>query len=242
MSAAVAIGTLLMVAFCALQAVGLGTEYWMAVGHTTGLIQSHAGLFKLCYEVLSINQCFYYVQYARDFLNVHYLGIVGTSLLGCLLLFIAGLVGLCGCSKPYAKPTVQNLSGVGVAGGFFCSVGVVWYYLYIFKEVFGDVSTVLSVFGVDVSPGYSFYLCAAAGGGSLLISIILMIIGCNMPVSTSAVLPSQQPQTVIAMTNQGMHSGHQPSYPPNVIAMQNSTYADPFAPQPSYNQQHYPKK
>ena len=69
MSAAVACGTLLMVAFFIAEVVGIATEYWMTVGHTTGIVQSHAGLFKICYEVLGQEACFFYVNYAQDFLN-----------------------------------------------------------------------------------------------------------------------------------------------------------------------------
>jgi hypothetical protein len=83
-----------------------------------------------------------------------------------------------------------------------------WYYLYFFKGTFGDLTTLLAVFGVDVGPGWSFYLVAAAGGGSLLLSIILMIIGCNMQTTNGAILPIQQPQTVIAMTGTNIQQGH----------------------------------
>jgi len=69
MSAAVTIGTLLILLFCVLEVVGVATNYWMTVGHTSGLVKSHAGLFKICYEVLRIEKCFYYVQYAEQFLN-----------------------------------------------------------------------------------------------------------------------------------------------------------------------------
>jgi hypothetical protein len=37
------------------------------------------------------------------------------------------------------------------------------------QGTFGDISTVLVLFGIDVGPGWSFYLVAAAGGGSLLL-------------------------------------------------------------------------
>lgn len=49
--------------------------------------------------------------------SVHYFGIAGGSLLGSLLLFIACMIGMCGCSKPNPKPTVQNIAGVGLFGG-----------------------------------------------------------------------------------------------------------------------------
>ena len=68
MSAAVAIGTLLIFIFCVLEVVGIATNYWMTVD-TSGFAKSHAGLFKICLEVLTIEQCFYYFQYAKDFLN-----------------------------------------------------------------------------------------------------------------------------------------------------------------------------
>jgi hypothetical protein len=32
-------------------------------------VKSHAGLFKICVEVLTIEKCVYYIQYAKDFLN-----------------------------------------------------------------------------------------------------------------------------------------------------------------------------
>ena len=233
MSAVVAIGTLLIFIFCALEVVGIATNYWMTVDVTSGLVKSHAGLFKICVEVLTIEKCVYYIQYAKDFLNVHYIGSVGSSLLGCLLLCIASLVGICGCNKPNPKPTVQNLGGVGTIGGFFCSVGAGWYYLYFFKGTFGDISTVLVLFGIDVGPGWSFYLVAAAGGGSLLLSIVLMIIGCNMPTTNGAILPIQQPQTVIAMTGTNIQQGHNP---PNTNAMQNPGYNDPYGQHPAYPQ------
>lgn len=225
MSAAVAIGTLLIFIFCVLEVVGIATNYWMTVD-TSGFAESHAGLFKICYQVLWIEQCFYYFQYAKDFLNVHYLGSVCSSLLGCLFLSIATLVGLCGCNKPNPKSTVTNIGGVGIAGGFFCSVGAWWYYLYFFKGTFGDVSNLLALFGADVVPGRSFHLVAVAGVGSLLLSIVIMIIGCNMPTKNGAILPIQQPQTMIAMTATSSQQGY--NYPPNTNAMQNSGYNDPF--------------
>lgn len=237
MSAAVPIGTFLLVAFFIMEVIGLVTEYWMVVAHSSGLVQSHAGLFKICYEILSQEACFYYIQYAEDFLNVHYFGIAGSSLLGCLLLFIACLIGFCGCSKPNPKPTVQNIAGVGLFGGFFCGAGALWYYLYFFKGTFGDMATILSVFGVDVGPGWSFYLCVAAGGGALIVSFILMIIGCSMPVHQGAVVSNQQPQTVIAMTGGPMPVVQHQQYPPTVVAMQNSAYNDPFGPQQLYGHQ-----
>jgi len=70
---------------------------------------------------------------------------------------------------------------------------------------------------------------AAAGGGSLLLSIVLMIIGCNMPTTNGAILPIQQPQTVIAMTGTSIQQGH--NYPSNTNAMQSPGYNDPFGPQ-----------
>jgi hypothetical protein len=69
MSAAATIGTLLIFIFCALEVVGIATNYWMTVDHTSGLVKSHAGLFKICFEVLTIEQCFYFIQYAKEFLN-----------------------------------------------------------------------------------------------------------------------------------------------------------------------------
>lgn len=69
MSSAVPIGTFLLVACFIMEIVGLATQYWMVVGHSSGLVQSHAGLFKICYEVLNQEACFYYLQYAEDFLN-----------------------------------------------------------------------------------------------------------------------------------------------------------------------------
>lgn len=69
MSSAVPIGTFLLVACFIMEIVGLATQYWMVVDHSSGLVQSHAGLFKICYEVLNQEACFYYLQYAEDFLN-----------------------------------------------------------------------------------------------------------------------------------------------------------------------------
>ena len=69
MSAAATIGTFLIFIFCALEVVGIATNYWMTASHTSGLVKSHAGLFKICVEVLTIEKCVYYIQYAKDFLN-----------------------------------------------------------------------------------------------------------------------------------------------------------------------------
>ena len=63
MSAAVTIATLLILLCCVLEVVGVATDYWMTAG------KSHAGLFKICYEVFTIQKCFNYVQYAETFLN-----------------------------------------------------------------------------------------------------------------------------------------------------------------------------
>jgi hypothetical protein len=41
----------------------------LTVDVTSGLVKSHAGLFKICVEVLTIEKCVYYIQYAKDFLN-----------------------------------------------------------------------------------------------------------------------------------------------------------------------------
>jgi hypothetical protein len=69
MSAAVTIATLLILLFCVFEVVGVATDYWMTVGHISRLVKSHAGLFKICYEVFTIQKCFNYVQYAEKFLN-----------------------------------------------------------------------------------------------------------------------------------------------------------------------------
>ena len=69
MSAAVTIGTLLIFIFCALEVVGIATTYWITVDVPSGLVKSHAGLFKICLEVLTIEKCVYYITYAKDFLN-----------------------------------------------------------------------------------------------------------------------------------------------------------------------------
>lgn len=99
------------------------------------------------------------------------------------------------------------------------------------------MATLLSVFGVDVGPGWSFYLCAAAGGGAVIVSFILILVGCNMPVHQGAVVSNHHPQTVIAMTG-GPMPVVQHQYPPTVVALQNnSAYNDPFGPQQSYGHQ-----
>ena len=54
MSAAVTIATLLILLFCVFEVVGVATDYWMTVGHISRLVKSHAGLFKICYEVFTI--------------------------------------------------------------------------------------------------------------------------------------------------------------------------------------------
>ena len=69
MSAAATMGTLLIFNFFALEVVGIATNYWMTVDHTSGLVMSHTGLFKICYEVLTIEQCSYFIQFAKEFLN-----------------------------------------------------------------------------------------------------------------------------------------------------------------------------
>jgi hypothetical protein len=69
MPAAAAIGTSLILLCCVLEVLGVATGYWMTVGYTARLVKSHAGLFKFCYEVFTIQKCFYYVQYAEKFLN-----------------------------------------------------------------------------------------------------------------------------------------------------------------------------
>lgn len=58
-----------------------------------------------------------------------------------------------------------------------------------------------------------------------------------MQTTNGAILPNQQPQTVIAMTGTSIQQGH--NYPPNTNAMQNPGYNDPFGPQqPSGYGQH----
>ena len=69
MSAAVTVGTLLIFIFCALEVVGIATNYWMTASHTSGLVKSHAGLFKICFELFTIKKCVSYIQYAKTFLN-----------------------------------------------------------------------------------------------------------------------------------------------------------------------------
>lgn len=229
MSSAVPIGTFFLVACFIMQCVGVATEYWITAS-LSGLANSYAGLFKMCYEVLSQQQCVYYIKFSTHFQNVHYFGIVGCSLVGTVLLFITCLIGFCGCSNPNPKPTVQNMSGVGLFGGLFSGCGALWFYLYFIRGTFEDVSTILSTFGVDLGLGYSFYLCCAAGGAAFIISLLLMMIACNMPSNNGSVMPTQ-PTTVIAVNGSQMPA-HQHYPPATSIAMQNASYNDPFAPPP----------
>ena len=111
--------------------------------------------------------------------------------------------------------------------GLFCSAGAGWYFLYFLQGTFGDVSSILANFGVDMGPGWSFYLCCAAGGASLILSIILMVIGCNMPSNNGMVAPLQ-PTNVIAVNGGQMQ--HQ--YPSTAHNMQNPACNDPFDPNP----------
>ena len=53
-----------------------------------------------------------------------------------------------------------------------------------------------------------------------------------MPTTNGAILPIQQPQTVIAMTGTNIQQGY--NYPPNTNAMQSPGYNDPFGPQQPY--------
>ena len=54
-----------------------------------------------------------------------------------------------------------------------------------------------------------------------------------MPTTNGAILPIQQPQTVIAMTGTNIQQGHNP---PNTNAMQNPGYNDPHGQHPAYPQ------
>ena len=91
MSLAVIIGTLLISIFGALEVVGIATNYWMTVSHTSGIVKSHAGLFKICSEVLTIERCVYYIQYAKTFLN-------GKNVNFCNCIVCIDLLGMKMCS------------------------------------------------------------------------------------------------------------------------------------------------
>ena len=68
MSAAVGIGTFLLLLFCALDVVGVATDYWMTVGHALRLAKSHAGLFKICYqEIMMEDICSYFDPFREEF-------------------------------------------------------------------------------------------------------------------------------------------------------------------------------
>lgn len=68
MSSAVPIGTFFLVACFIMQCVGVATEYWITAS-LSGLANSYAGLFKMCYEVLSQQQCVYYIKFSTHFQN-----------------------------------------------------------------------------------------------------------------------------------------------------------------------------
>ncbi|XP_052076403.1 uncharacterized protein LOC127714383 [Mytilus californianus] len=196
-STAVVFGTFLMMVCLVLDVIGIATDYWMVVG------VSHAGLFKVC----GFGVCVTYIAHDDNFFNVHYLGTAGCSCVCALLLLVACLIGFCGCSREYSKPVVQNLGGVGMTAGFFGTIGFLWYYLYFFQGFFNNGVQLFSIIG---NPGWSFYLCAVASGLSLIVSITLIIVGCNMPTSNGAIMP--QPPTIVMQNQQQSYA--QPSAPP----------------------------
>ncbi|CAG2228529.1 LIM2 [Mytilus edulis] len=199
-STAVVFGTFIMLVCLVLDVIGIATDYWTVVS----LAQLHAGLFKIC----SAGFCVTYTTYDGTFLNVHYLGTAGCSCVCAILLLVACLVGFCGCSREYSKPVVQNLGGLGMTAGIFGTIGFLWYYLYFFKGFFNNGVILFSSFG---NPGWSFYLCAVASGLSLVMSITLIVVGCNMPTSNGAIMP-QQPAVITMQNQQQLYP--QPSAPP----------------------------
>ena len=71
MSLVVAIGTFLLLLFCVLDVVGVATNYWMTMADTFRLTKSHAGLFKICYKVVTMRKemCSYNDQLPEIFLR-----------------------------------------------------------------------------------------------------------------------------------------------------------------------------
>ena len=92
--------------------------------------------------------------------------------------------------------------------GIFGTIGCLWYYLYFFKGFFNNGVILFSSFG---NPGWSFYLCAVASGLSLVMSITLIVVGCNMPTSNGAIMP-QQPAVITMQNQQQLYP--QPPAPP----------------------------
>ncbi|XP_033736449.1 uncharacterized protein LOC117324634 [Pecten maximus] len=168
----------------------------------------------------------------RIFSNIHYYAIAGLSVVGCILLFTTIIVAIVGCASTRpGRPTVQNLSGI-----WFCSSGctiaaVVWFYVTQYE----DSQTLLSLTSlVKSSLGYSFYLVAIAGAGTLIAAITLCVVANNMdvPQTATAVVAPAGPQVFV------MHTGVQQQAP---TGYPQPGYSQPGYTQPGFSQPGYPQ-
>ncbi|XP_033734344.1 uncharacterized protein LOC117323314 [Pecten maximus] len=229
-SLAVICGGFIALVLFIFQTIGVATHHWYVVELLAGTSKITIGLFKICVEssLLDINLCYTYSDYSttQDLLNIHYYAIGGLSVIGCILLFTTMIVAIVGCASTRpGRPTVQNLSGI-----WFCSSGctiaaVVWFYV----TQYNNSKTLLSLTSlVEVSLGYSFYLVAIAGAGTLIAAITLCVVANNMDVPQTAVAPvvaQAGPQVIV------MHTGVQQQGP--------AGYPQPGYTQPGYTQPGY---
>ncbi|XP_060081947.1 uncharacterized protein LOC132561236 [Ylistrum balloti] len=230
-SAAVVCGGCLSLLLFILQAVALGTHYWYVIETVVGTTKIAAGLFRICVELsllgTSTSKCYTYSDYttSANLLGFNYYAIVALSVIGCILLFCNVVVGIAGCasSRP-GRPTVQNLSGIWFGAGGCIIAAVVWFYITQYE----DSKTLLSLTSLfEISLGYSFYLAAVVGAGSIVAAIAMCIVASQMDVPQT-VAPSVAPAGPQVFV---MHSNVQQ---PGIQQAGVAGYPQPGYPQPGY--------
>ncbi|XP_033734342.1 uncharacterized protein LOC117323312 [Pecten maximus] len=167
-------------------------------------------------------------------MNFNYYGTAGLSIIGCILLFSTVIVAIAGCASTRpVRPTVQNLFGIWYSSFGFTVTTVVWFYSTQYKN--SKTLALLSLTSsVDVSLGYSFYLLAVSGGGTLIAAITFNVIANNMdaPQTVAPVPAAAGPQVFVmnsSVQQQGPTGHPQPGY------------SQPGYPQPGYSQPGYPQ-